>query len=447
MNKNNLNKRFRIYSGVRNFAYDTHDKDGNVVSEISEIEWRNQIIALLSSVQSCDAWFVFHDKDVIPATDVSPEKIKPLHCHFVLIFENARWPKSVMTATGTNENELENVRNIAGSMRYLTHTTTDAINQRKYRYSIDELYFYSGGRMITGNEKRVAYTDRIVGKEIESDRESAFVTDLTLEILRGHVLSKDLRSKFVDEFGERRGSTLFMKERKALLTAVDQFKKEYIDKKRTQGRSLVTVYVDGDGGSGKTTLSKMLCQYENKCNGFDTSEIFTSATTGVGLTSDPFQKYNYEYSTHLDEFMPEQSLSFSDFNKTFEQNGVVDVASRMNSKSWLSDFCVISKSRPLTQTVAAIGQQATDQELLDPGNVKRQIQRRMPLNITVTKMSYAIKRYDKKLNAYVELKTFKRDSNFTEKELKAFLEEVHELIEEIRSEIAPPKFFNIDTFI
>ena len=153
MNKNNLNKRFRIYSGVRNFAYDTHDKDGNVVSEISEIEWRNQIIALLSSVQSCDAWFVFHDKDVIPATDVSPEKIKPLHCHFVLIFENARWPKSVMTATGTNENELENVRNIAGSMRYLTHTTTDAINQRKYRYSIDELYFYSGGRMITGNEK------------------------------------------------------------------------------------------------------------------------------------------------------------------------------------------------------------------------------------------------------------------------------------------------------
>ena len=37
MNKNNLNKRFRIYSGVRNFAYDTHDKDGNVVSEISEI--------------------------------------------------------------------------------------------------------------------------------------------------------------------------------------------------------------------------------------------------------------------------------------------------------------------------------------------------------------------------------------------------------------------------
>ena len=145
--------------------------------------------------------------------------------------------------------------------------------------------------------------------------------------------------------------------------------------------------------------------------------------------------------------MPEQSLSFSDFNKTFEQNGVVDVASRMNSKSWLSDFCVISKSRPLTQTVAAIGQQATDQELLNPGNVKRQIQRRMPLNITVTKMSYAIKRYDKKLNAYVELKTFKRDSNFTEKELKAFLEEVHELIEEIRSEIAPPKFFNIDTFI
>ena len=75
-----------------------------------------------------------------------------------------------MTATGTNENELENVRNIAGSMRYLTHTTTDAINQRKYRYSIDELYFYSGGRMITGNEKRVAYTDRIVGKVSQTVR-------------------------------------------------------------------------------------------------------------------------------------------------------------------------------------------------------------------------------------------------------------------------------------
>lgn len=442
MYKNELKKRYRLFSGVRNYEFDTHDSEGNLTLDISVDEWKQSIIETFQKVDNAEIWFIFHDKDIIPATDTEKEKIKPIHCHFVLKNENSKWPQSVMKSTGTNEREIEKVNSISGSMRYLTHTTDKSMNERKHRYGISELYYFKNGVKMDDKIKREEYTAKIVGKEIHNEEENAFVDTSKIKILQGEIRKSEIRKYFVDEFGEMKGSLLFLKKKKELYLAFDQRKEEYIYFKSKAGnRRLTTIYIEGPGNAGKTTLARYLCQFENRKHGFGENDVFASSGTAENLTSDPFQKYDNEYSTILDEFMPEFSLGFSEFNKYFNKIGSVDVASRNNVQRWLSDFCCIVKSRPLAQTVDAIGQTATDYEKFDMYNVKMQIQRRIPLNLVVNRGHIVLKKFDEKTNSYFVLKEFKC-SLVDKKELASFLAEMHEIIRNLDFETV--KEFDID---
>ena len=441
MYKKQLKKRIRLYSGVRNYIFDTHDADGNLTLDISVDEWKQSIIETFQKIDSAEIWFIFHDKDIISATDTEKEKIKPIHCHFVLINDNARWPKSVMEKTGTNEREIEKVNSISGSMRYLTHTTDKSMNERKHRYGISELYYFRNGVKMDDKIKREDYSSKIVGKEVHSEEETAFVNTSKIKILQGEILKSEIRKYFVDEFGEMKGSLLFLKKKKELYLVFDQRKEEYIHlKSKPGGRRLTTIYIEGPGNAGKTTLARYLCQYENLKNGFE-NEVFSSSGTAENITSDPFQRYDNEYSTILDEFMPELSLGFSDFNKYFNKTGAVDVASRNQVQRWLSDFCCIVKSRPLYQTIDAISQTASELERFDMNNVKMQIQRRIPLNLVVNRGHIVLKKFDEKTNSYFVLKEFKC-SIIDIKELINFLAEMHEIIQNLEFEAT--KEFDIE---
>lgn len=442
MYKNELKKRYRLFSGVRNYVFDTHDSEGNLTLDISVDEWKQTVIETFQKIDNAEIWFIFHDKDIISATDTEKEKIKPIHCHFVLKNENSKWPKSIMEKTGTNEREIEKVNSISGSMRYLTHTTDKSMNERKHRYGISELYYFKNGVKMDEKIKREEYTAKIVGKEIHTEQENAFVDTSKIKILQGEIRKSEIRKYFVDEFGEMKGSLLFLKKKKELYLAFDQRKEEYIYFKSKAGnRRLTTIYIEGPGNAGKTTLARYLCQFENRKHGFGENDVFSSSGTAENLTSDPFQKYDNEYSTILDEFMPEFSLGFSEFNKYFNKIGSVDVASRNNVQRWLSDFCCIVKSRPLAQTVDAIGQTATDYEKFDMYNVKMQIQRRIPLNLVVNRGHIVLKKFDENTNSYFVLKEFKC-SLVDKKELASFLAEMHEIIRNLDFETV--KEFDID---
>ena len=74
MYKKQLKKRIRLYSGVRNYIFDTHDADGNLTLDISVDEWKQSIIETFQKIDSAEIWFIFHDKDIISATDTEKEK-------------------------------------------------------------------------------------------------------------------------------------------------------------------------------------------------------------------------------------------------------------------------------------------------------------------------------------------------------------------------------------
>ncbi len=443
MKKNEMKKRFRRYEAVRTFEYETHNKDKELISDMTEAEWREKVIQELSSVDCEEIWFIFHDKDMLPATETSPAIKKGLHVHITVIFANGRYPEPVAELLNTNVNQMNKVGRMAGVMRYMTHTNDGAMNDRKYRYSIEELYAYKRGIRMTEDEKRAAYTEHIVGKEVANETERDFVQETIVQVLNGEVMQKDLRQVFIDEFGMKQGSNLFMDNKRKLYSAVDQYREEFIYRKRTEGRSLVTVYIEGQGNVGKTTLARLMCQYQNKKHGFQKDKYFESSADGKSLTSDPFQNYEFEYSTLLDEFMPEQNLGFTSFNKYFNQTGIVDVASRQNVKPWYSDFCIISKSRPLVQTVNALFKEASIEEQRDPYNVRLQIQRRIPINIVFEKNHITVKKFNVNENKYEIWNEYKGDTKSHEF-LTKFLQETNILIEEVRASFEIADMLDVD---
>ncbi len=50
-------KRYRRFDVQRNYQFETHDSDGNKISDISESEWREKVVSEIRSL--------FNDSDII----------------------------------------------------------------------------------------------------------------------------------------------------------------------------------------------------------------------------------------------------------------------------------------------------------------------------------------------------------------------------------------------
>ena len=440
MYKNELKKRYRIFSGVRNYKFDIHDADGNLVSNISIDEWKQSIIETFQKIDNAEIWFIFHDKDIISATDTEEEKIKPIHCHFVLKSDNARWPQSVMKSTGTNEREIEKVNSISGTMRYLTHTTDKSMNDSKYRYGISELYFFKNGVKIDDDIKREEYTSRIVGKEAHTDKENEFINEVLVAIVDGKILESEIREVFIKEFGKTKGIVVYLKKIKEIEKAVREYRKIFLQEKmKVNGRRLTTIYLEGDSNAGKTTIASTICGISNLMHGFPEENTHKSSSKGKGVTYDPFQSYNNQYSTILDELMPETAFGFSDFNLVFDRNGAVEVSSRHYNTFWLSDLCCIVKSRSLGDAINALIASANADDRKDPDNAFMQIARRIPLNlivstnhVSVRKFNILKRRYEKIGDFNVDLENLDSTYNFCSK-----LYDIIESVEGEKSKLVP----------
>lgn len=442
MLKSQMSKRYRAYEAVRTYSYETHeinDKGELIkVSDMSEKDWKKKIISEMENVDAEELWFIFHDKDLT----TEGEK-KGLHVHIIALFENGRYPNAVMKQLSCQESQLNVVRKKTGVFRYLTHTNEQAMNERKYRYEIKDVYAYHKGVKLSMVEKRKDYTDKIVGKEMKDENEIEFINNLLVKIVNGKVTDNEIKQILVDEFGEERGINIHINNHRKFKLAEEMFLKAFLKEKQTVGRKLVTVYIEGAGNVGKTSLAKLLCQYENRKNGFDKNNYYLGGAEGKGTTYDPFQGYKLQYSTLLDEYMPESNLGFSGFNSVFNNNNIIDVSSRDNNKPWYSDFCVMSKSRPLYQTVNAMVEEATKDEKNDRNNALLQVQRRIPINIIFEKNNIIVKLFNADENKYELWKEFKGDTK-SHDFLVNFLKEVHELINDVRSKIDNVAIIDVD---
>ena len=83
-------KRFRRFDVQRNYQFETHDKNGNQTSDITESNWRVKVISEMRSLFDSgvvEVMYAFHDKDVN-----NDGTSKGLHVHMAVSYTHLTLP-------------------------------------------------------------------------------------------------------------------------------------------------------------------------------------------------------------------------------------------------------------------------------------------------------------------------------------------------------------------
>ena len=349
--------RSRLYVGMRNYHFETHNEKNELIRDISKDDWKKEIINDLESLVNTfpkikEFWAIFHDKDI---TDDEFRKLKPLHVHFVIEFENPVTYQSLyekMKISSTHN--LENVRTSASVYRYLLHLTDEAFKSRKYIYKPDDLYcvVYQSNNKID-NEKgklnkkktREYYSFKICGKERQNkNSEQSFIDEL-LDKLGTEIkyVELDFYNDLLKEFGNGKGIRLYNKWKNAAKDAekfkfeklVNEYQSNNID------RETVSLKISGSGGSGKSTLATSIIQEIKKRTGMEEYRV------SVGNSSiDYLSDYRGEEIAFFDD-LEAKKIEFNTFVGMFDRHLIGRIQSRYQNKVFMSKFNIVTSSDSL----------------------------------------------------------------------------------------------------
>ena len=189
-------KRFRKFAGQRNYQYETHDANGNKVSNETEEEWRERVIREWSDLDGLglsDNAFIFHDKDVN-----EDGTSKGLHAHCVATFKDGKSQSSAFKALGCSsmQNCKPVIKSKVGAYRYLCHLTDEAMNQKKYIYDWHDVICLSADL-----ERPLDYRDcisRYRGEKEEADREEG-LNSMLVDVVCGRATLDNIRDIYAND--------------------------------------------------------------------------------------------------------------------------------------------------------------------------------------------------------------------------------------------------------
>lgn len=400
----NKNIKSRLFFGQRNYEYETHSFNEEThekikISEETENQWKNRIISELFSIPDYDYLaLIFHDRDIL---DKENNTIKGIHCHFVIRFSNPRSTDNILRLTKCQERNFSRSTNQGAILRYLTHTTPEAMRDEKTRYNVSEILLKTSNDtdFIKGQDLEIWYRTKIksnLGKKETDTKVTDFVSDLAFRISRGEFKPHTAEEKLINEFGNEFGHSIFRKEKK-------KFQEDYNDflenKKRDMlknGKNLSTIYIEGPSEVGKSVFAKDLAIAINQAFGNDVLDTYSAATKNTYSTTwDWISKYKDEFITIFNDLDP-RSFSFTDFLGTFETKILVDISSRYNNKTWFSEYAIITKSTDIHEFVNSIcSSELRKNNQTEHFNIKYQVQRRINLIIKIEPSKLTISQFNK----------------------------------------------------
>lgn len=232
-------KRFRTWNITLNYDYEVHDDKGNLISAITPAEWKAKIEKLIA-FNTDDGWcaYIFHGKDILE--DGLP---KPLHVHILKNFKEAKTKTAVMKMFNVSrEANCTNARSITSSARYLTHRTSQAMDDGKHQYNIEEIQTINCDYLELIKNK----SDRTISqKEVDE-----IVMGLSIDIGNGKLYWLKARELLIDKFDEIEGIKLWNRYSRIF----EKNFKEYIQNKaedyKLKGRNLTTFFIWGDSEVG-----------------------------------------------------------------------------------------------------------------------------------------------------------------------------------------------------
>ena len=354
MPKNNTT-RYRTYNGMINYDFFRKDKTGEIEHDLTKTQFKELVIAELSKEQSVDYFcLIAHNRDIL---DEESGTTKPYHVHFTVRYKNARTMNSVINSlekVKLSSRNLTATQSVASSLLYLTHTTAQAIKEKKTRYEVSELSIFSENHFLDQSEKELWYRNKIsgsVGQTSKKFDEQPLIIDVYREIQTGYVpTDKNLITliksyKELYTLSEDEILMFIRKHRKQFILDRQSYLDDYVRHKREQGKNHKLIYITGSGGIGKTLLAQNIAERittRNYKNQDKQDVVFESSSSGKN--ADLLNQYENEPISIFDDLNVSSFDNVQHFLKLFEKNIVPLIQSRYNNKWFLSDYSLITKS-------------------------------------------------------------------------------------------------------
>ena len=330
-------KRVHGFFIQRSMDYETHDKDGQIISNISEVEWKRQVIDDWTSKIDPNDWIliIFHDKDVLinPDGTTSP---KPLHAHALVRFGNAKTQSAVIKLMNLSRSgNCQPVKSYVDSARYLLHVSESALNAHKHMYRPDEV--------IEVNKKiedAMSRGSNIGKKRLNGPEVNDYIDDLSARISKSKITLHRARLKLEEDFGEAKGHALWTRYSdrfdKDLRLALDDKARSF---KVHDNRNLKTTYIYGVGGVGKSQLARAMARQLSN----DDGNYYAAAAPDKGKTFDFTGGYKGENVTILDD-CKSSVFDLRAFFSVFDPYQYSLSNSRNYDKAWLSEYAFLTCS-------------------------------------------------------------------------------------------------------
>lgn len=337
-------KKYRRFDVQRNFQFETHDSDGNKISDITEIEWRDKVISeilsLFNDSEISEIFYIFHDKDI---NDDGTSK--GLHVHLVVTFKNPHTQTSVVKLLmASSVHNCLPCDSYVDSMRYLIHVSESALNEMKHIYSVNDVHGWKieedGSFTATTVQDFKEAMSRKNSKKARKEQKK-FKDSCAIAVMNGNSIVSDVRDVYLEDTQNVGLSAVDYLEDKSLyerassewLTMITEFYQNH-------ACPLTSIYISGGGGTGKTTLANAIAR-----NFADVHGIHQVASPGRNTTFDFAGNYRGERVSIFNEFS--SAFPVEQFLSIFDPLNAMPVNSRNSDKLYFANYSIFTTSVPL----------------------------------------------------------------------------------------------------
>lgn len=336
-------KHYYRFDVQRNYQYETHNALGEVISDITEPEWRTKVISDIRGFFEngvSEAFCIFHDRDI---NDDGTSK--GLHVHMVVTFiHNRTQTSAVKFFNASSVHNCEPCQSYVDSLRYLIHVSEKALNEQKYIYDVSDVF---GWRVTKdGSLSELTVTDFKEGMSRKNDKKTRakqkeVKNACSLAIATGDSTMADIRDVYS---GDLRGVGLtfndFLSDRYVYERAQSEHLAMNSDFYQHNPRPLTTVYITGSGGTGKTTLANALA--EKWADSFGVHHV---SAPGKSTTFDFAGNYKGENVSIFNELS--SAFPVEQFLSIFDPLNAPVVNSRHFDKLYFAQYALLTTSVPV----------------------------------------------------------------------------------------------------
>lgn len=332
--------KYTNYAIQRNYQFETHDKNGNLTSNETEVEWRQRVSSewTCSNLKAKSIAYIFHDKDI---NDDGTSK--GLHVHGVISFTTGI-PQSnaMMLSKCSSPQNCAGVKNKVSAYRYLIHVTNNAINECKHIYSPSDVVCLSADPNKPFNYAKAMSQS----KSREDEKESLKMLDKCLEdVTLGKATLPEIEIYKKDTYDLRWSLSKWHKDKSKYAECEKEYMGLIDEYYQTHNRCLTTVYINGEGGSGKTTIADALA-----LKFADKRGIHKVAAPGLKTTFDFAGTYHGEAVSVFNELSGD-AFSPDQFCSIFDPKHAESVNSRNYDKPWFARYAIFTTSRCIEEFI------------------------------------------------------------------------------------------------